>query len=154
MKFVTVLILLALTALTSTSAQTRIGQVTLTPSAPTSSSTRTSEYGFEAVPAGMRELRGRISTGREGQRLPAGSRIRVTVEEVGASGSMANAAFNTSRLSTPYQLYFSAGRLSSGRRYVVRCRITDASGAVLYRSADVPLPRQTRSTLDIAVSAP
>ncbi|PNY80685.1 hypothetical protein CVO96_04285 [Deinococcus koreensis] len=101
----------------------------------------------------MYELRGRIGTGQEGQRLPAGSRIRVTVEEVGGSGSLASAEFGTSRLSTPYQLYFSAGRLSSGRRYVVRCRIVDSAGRLLYRSADLPLPRQSRSTLNLTVSA-
>lgn len=146
-------ILLSLALPSPASAQTRIGQVTLTPSAPASSSARP-EYGWEAVPAGMYELRGRIGTGREGQRLPAGSQIRVTVEEVGAPGSVASAAFSTGRLSTPYQLYFSADRLSPGRRYVVRCRIVGASGALLYRSADITLPRQTRSTLNITVSAP
>ena len=74
--------------------------------------------------------------------------------EAGVPGSIASAAFSTSRLSTPYQLYFSAGRLSPGRRFVVRCRVTDAAGNVLYRSADVALPQQTRSPLNITVSAP
>lgn len=144
--------LLSLALLSPASAQTRIGQVTLTPSAPAPSARP--EYSWEAVPAGMYELRGRIGTGREGLRLPAGSQIRVTVEEVGAPGSVASAAFSTGRLSTPYQLYFSAGRLSPGRRYVLRCRIVGASGTLLYRSADIALPRQTRSTLNITVSAP
>lgn len=161
MKSVTVLpLLLVLSGLSIplAGAQTRIGQVTLTPtvpvSAPASTGTR-QEYDWDSVPAGMTELRGRISAAREGLRLPAGSRISVTVEDVGASTtrSVASAVFSTTRLSTPYQLYFSAGRLNAGRRYVVRCRIVNAAGTTIYRSADIALPRQPRATLNIAVNA-
>lgn len=152
MKSVTVLLLLALCLVSPVSAQTRIGQVTLTPSAPAPAARP--DYAWEAAPAGMHELRGRVGTNQEGQRLPAGSRIRVTVEDARGAGSLASADFSASRLSTPYQLFFGAGRLSSGRRYVVRCRVVDRAGQLLYRSAALPLPRQTRSTLNLTLSAP
>lgn len=151
--------LLLAAPLSTAQAQTRIGGVTLTPigkaapttPAPSSSSSRVSQHSYLDVPAGMREVRGRISASSEGVRLPAGSTINVSITDVASGRAVIGINFKTTRLSTPYQMIFSPNRIATTRRYVVRAVISDAGGKLLYRSADVTLPTGPQATLNLSV---
>ncbi len=155
MRLSSILFLGALTALPSAAAQTRIGQVTLSPVQPAPPSLLSaSDYAWQPVPAGMNELRGRIATPTPLQPLPAGTQIRVSVisTATGLARSVANATFTTTRLPTTYQLFYGHARLISGQAYLVRCAVTDSSGRVLFRSADMPLPRLPHAVLNLNVT--
>lgn len=143
----------ALTALPGAAAQTRIGQVTFTPVRPAPTPPSAADYAWQAVPAGMNEVRGEIATPSARQPLPAGTQIRVSVinTATGLARSVANATFTTMLLPTTYQLFYGHARLISGQPYLVRCIVTDASGRVLFRGADVPLPRLPRAVLNLKV---
>lgn len=143
----------ALTLPPSAAAQTRIGQVTLTPATPVSGASLF-DYAWQPVPAGMNELRGQIATPGPRQLLPAGTQIRVSVisSAAGPARRVASATFTTTRLPTTYQLFYGRDRLISGQAYSVRCVVTDASGRTLFRSADVLLPRLPRAGLDLGVT--
>ncbi len=139
-------------------AQTQIGGVTLTPIKPaaaapaTASSTSSSDYDAASIPKGYREVRGRITGPSEGLRLPAGSRIMVSLVDLTAAKALVDIEFSTARLSTPYQMVYNPVRLNSTHRYAVRAVIADQKGKVLYRSADVALPDGQRVTLNVPVT--
>lgn len=147
-------------------AQTQIGGVTLTPikpaaTAPATSSAATSRaaastqdnYSAESIPKGYREVRGRVTGPSEGLRLPAGSRIMVSLVDLTAAKSLVDIEFGTTRLSTPYQMVYNPVRLNAAHKYAVRAMIADKGGKVLYRSADVALPDGKRVTLNVPVTA-
>lgn len=166
MKFFTVALLSAL-LLSTTSAQTRVGGVTLTPIGKTpvtppapatpnpnsTGTTRTSTSGLVPVPAGLRELRGRLTAPSEGTRLPAGSQIVVTIRNAASGAVVSSIKFSTTRLSTPYQMIFSPVRINPARRYVVKAEISDPNGKLIYSSADVRLPKEDRAVMNIPVYA-
>ena len=136
-------------------AQTRIGMVTLTPATPVAVSEAGSTaggYAWQPGPKGMNELRGQVLTPIR-QPLPAGSRVQVSVIELGSGAAriVADATFSATRLPTTYQLFYRQGRLLSVQPHVVRCTVTDRAGRVLYRSADTALPRLPRAVLNLAV---
>lgn len=142
-------------------AQTQIGGVTLTPIKPAATAPATSraaastqdDYSAESIPKGYREVRGRVTGSSEGLRLPAGSRIMVSLVDLTAAKSLVDIEFGTTRLSTPYQMVYNPVRLNAAHKYAVRAMIADKGGKVLYRSADVALPDGKRVTLNVPVTA-
>jgi len=140
-------------------AQTTIGGVTLTPIKPattapaTPASTSGGDYDAESIPSGYREVRGRVTGPSEGLRLPAGSRIMVSLVDLTAAKALVDIEFGTTRLSTPYQMVYNPVRLNAAHKYAVRAMIADRTGKVLYRSADVSLPDGKRVTLNVPVTA-
>ena len=150
-------LMLTLVCLGNASAQTKIGNVTLTkPSTP--APTRMAPVhqagaGTTAssnVPAGWSEVKGRINAATP-VTLPAGSKVTVIMEDQTTSGQFVRIQFKTSRLSTPYQIIFSPGRLNSNHQYTVRASITDASGKTIYQSGAVRVPNASRSVIDLTV---
>ncbi|MFC4427816.1 YbaY family lipoprotein [Deinococcus navajonensis] len=149
------------TLTTGALAQTRVGNILITPAKPAatqsapSGRTTTGGAASSAVPAGMRELRGRVTLRGGGEmRLPAGSQVTVTVQEYGRLpvNPVVRVQFPATRLSAPYQVYFNPTRLTSGRRYAIGAVVTDRSGQVLYASDPVlALPQGMRVTLNLPV---
>jgi putative lipoprotein len=140
-------------------AQTTIGGVTLTPIKPAAtapaapSTTSGSDYNAESIPRGYREVRGRVTGPGEGLRLPAGSRIMLSLVDLTTAKALVEIEFATPRLSTPYQMVYNPVRLNAAHKYAVRALIADRNGKVLYRSADVALPDGQRVTLNVPVTA-
>lgn len=147
---------LTLTSLTTAGAQTRIGTVTLTkattPAQPQNrpASQNAASTSMASVPAGWVEVRGRISAGAP-VTLPVGSTVTVVLENQTSPATVVRVQFKTRRLSTPYQLIFSPGRLNSRSVYTVRSVITDASGKTLYQSSAIKLPSRSSSVIDLTV---
>ncbi|MDV6375855.1 YbaY family lipoprotein [Deinococcus arenicola] len=166
-RFVSVALGLSITSLLlapSALAQTQIGGVTLTPinppastptpaSSPSPAATPSDDYTREAIPSGYREVKGRVTGPSEGLRLPPGSQIMVSLVDLTAPASLVDIKFSTTRLSTPYQMVYNAVRINAAHKYAVRSTIMDASGKVLYRSADVALPDGARVVLNVPVMA-
>ncbi len=160
-RFVSPAVCLAVSGLLLASpalAQTQIGGVTLTPIKPAAapapaSSTSSSDYDAESIPKGYREVRGRVTGPSEGLRLPAGSRIMVSLVDLTNAKALVDIEFGTTRLSTPYQMVYNPVRLNAAHKYVVRAMIADRNGKVLYRSGDVTLPEGQRATLNVPVMA-
>ena len=137
------------------SAQSRIGDVTLTP-IPAPAPARTLPQSERSdVPAGWQEILGRVSAPRT-VNLPAGSRVNVIVDDptrTGAARQVLRISFSAPRLSAPYQIVFNPSRLVPGRTYGVRSTVTDRQGRVLYAStAYARLPQGTRTALNLSVS--
>lgn len=119
--------------------------------------TTTTTTTFTDVPQGWRAVAGRIRAPRD-VRLPAGSKVTVTLEDVtvmdAPSKALLTVSFPASRLSTPYQLQFSPSRLSARRTYAVMARITGPDGRLLYITDRMhELPRAARAVLDLQVRA-
>lgn len=160
-RFVSVALGLSITSLLlapSALAQTQIGGVTLTPinppaSTPTPAATPSDDYTRESIPSGYREVKGRVTGPSEGLRLPSGSQIMVSLVDLTVPASLVDIKFSTTRLSTPYQMVYNAVRINAAHKYAVRSTIMDASGKVLYRSADVALPDGARVVLNVPVMA-
>lgn len=159
------LALLSAGASLNASAQTRIGSVILTkPTTPapvsapaprrvpaassTGSSTSTSTSGISNVPAGWYEVRGRVGSNKPGS-LPAGSTVTVLMEDATARGQFVQIQFKTSRLSTPYQIIFSPGRLNGSHKYTIRATVADAAGKELYSSYAYAVPSSARNVIDL-----
>ncbi|MFC4639087.1 YbaY family lipoprotein [Deinococcus hohokamensis] len=139
-------------------AQTRVGNILITPAQPATTAPASSARGAaptSTVPAGMRELRGRVALrGGADVRLPAGSQVTVTVQEYGRLpvNPVVRVQFPATRLSVPYQVYFNPTRLTPGRRYAISAVVTDRAGQVLYASDPVlALPQGMRVTLNLPV---
>ena len=151
-------LILTLTALGTANAQTKIGNVTLTkPSATAPAPARQAAPAATSavnsttnVPAGWYEVKGRISAATP-VTLPAGSTVTVIMENQTTRGQFVRIQFKTSRLSTPYQIIFSPGRLNSSHQYAVRATVTDASGKTIYQSSAVRVPNASRSVIDLSV---
>ncbi|MFC5848408.1 YbaY family lipoprotein [Deinococcus petrolearius] len=146
------LALVAVLALPFASAQSRIGNVVLTPiPAPTRTLPQSAR---SEVPAGWQEVLGRVSA-PAAVRLPAGSRVNVIVDDptrTGAARQVLRVDFAASRLSAPYQIVFNASRLVKGRTYGLRATVTDRQGRVLYAStAYARLPQDARSVVNLSV---
>lgn len=95
-------------------------------------------------------MKGRISAAAP-VTLPAGSTVAVIMEDHTARGQFVRIQFKASRLSTPYQIIFSPGRLNSNHQYTLRATVTDASGKTLYQSSAVRVPTASRSVIDLTV---
>lgn len=145
----------------SASAQVKIGSVTLTkPTSPAptqsarassaSTSNSTGKGAMTSVPAGWYEVKGRVGAGSS-LSLPAGSTVSVLMEDQTARGQFVRIQFRASRLSTPYQIIFSPGRLNSSHRYTIRASVTDSSGKVLYQSSAYNVPTAARNVIDLPV---
>lgn len=145
--------MVTLASLGTATAQTKIGNVTLTkPStpAPTRAVPAATSATSTNVPAGWYEVKGRISAAAP-VTLPAGSTVAVIMEDHTARGQFVRIQFKASRLSTPYQIIFSPGRLNSNHQYTLRATVTDASGKTLYQSSAVRVPTASRSVIDLTV---
>lgn len=146
----TALLLLPLILFGSAAAQTRIGNIILTPAGQTAPKGKSVSA---AVPTGMREISGRVSAGGT-VRLPAGSKVTVTVQEYNTRNmnTVVNVTFGTTKLDTPYQVYFNPVRINEGRRYAIRATVRDASGNTLYVTDPVlEIPRAQKATLTLRV---
>lgn len=133
---------------------TRVGNILITPAQPVASQPAPSSGAVAGpVPAGMRELRGRLTLrGGAVVRLPAGSQVTVTVQEYSRlpANPVVRVQFPASRLSAPYQVYFNPTRLTPGRHYAISAVVTDRAGQVLYTSDPVlALPQGRRVTLNL-----
>ncbi|SMB96014.1 YbaY family lipoprotein [Deinococcus hopiensis] len=109
------------------------------------------------APKGWRVVAGRIRAPRD-VRLPAGSKVILTLEDVtvmdAPSKALLTVSFPASRLSTPYQIQFSPSRISARRTYAVMARVTDSNGRLLYITDQThELPRAARAVLDLQVKA-
>lgn len=149
-------LLLSLACLGTATAQTKIGNVTLTkpsapaparaiPATPAATTSRST-----TVPAGWYEVKGRISAATP-VTLPAGSNVSVIMEDQTSRGQFVRIQFKTSKLSTPYQIIFSPGRLNRNHQYTVRATVTDSSGKTIYQSGAVRVPNASRSVIDLSV---
>ena len=101
----------------------------------------------------MREISGRVSAGST-VRLPAGSKVTVTVQEYNTRNmnTVVNVTFGTTKLDTPYQVYFNPVRINEGRRYAIRATVRDASGNTLYVTDPVlEVPKAKKATLTLRV---
>lgn len=151
------------TAFQGASAQTRIGNVTLTKPvqqpapfrpapAPVASAASNNSMTAAQVPAGFYEIRGRVSAAQGNVTLPAGSTISVSVNDLTRPAQVVQIGFKTTRLSTPYQVFFNPSRINPAHRYAVQATVTDASGKVLYRSdASALMPQSKSSTVNVTV---
>ena len=152
-------------ALPSAQAQIRIGDVTLTkpaqpapvqqpsiPARPASSTRSGAAMTPMTVPAGSYQVQGRISAAQGTVSLPAGSSVSVSVNDLTRPAQVVQIQFKTSRLSTPYQLFFNSGRINPAHRYAVQATVTDASGKVLYRSdSSALLPGGKNAVVNVTV---
>lgn len=147
------------TAFQGASAQTRIGNVTLTkptqqpaPFHPAPAASAGNSMTTAQVPAGFYEIRGRVSAAQGTVTLPAGSNISVSVNDLTRPAQVVQIQFKTTRLSTPYQIFFNPSRINPAHRYAVQATVTDASGKVLYRSdASALMPQSKSSTVNVTV---
>lgn len=117
-----------------------------------SNSVSTTTASTIVVPAGSQEVRGRVMAASGAVRLPAGSRVNVSVHDLTRPAQVVQVSFGTTRLSTPYQMVFSPGRLNSAHTYAVEASVVDASGKVLYtsdRSATVPNSRRAEVNVTV-----
>ncbi|ADY27062.1 hypothetical protein Deipr_1930 [Deinococcus proteolyticus MRP] len=87
------------------------------------------------LPSGWRHLQGRVVAPSD-VRLPAGSRVQVSIEELAPNlahrSTYLKVSFPATRLSTPYSLQYSAHRLNPGSIYAVRAKVFDRQGQLLY----------------------
>ncbi|MFC6591970.1 YbaY family lipoprotein [Deinococcus lacus] len=163
------LLLLTAAFLGTATAQTRIGSVTITrpATAPAQASPPRTQAPASApraaattaatpapvpsdLPAGWRMLSGRVTAAND-VKLPAGSRVQVTIEEAGRTKPHLEVEFKATSLSAPYQLQYNPARLS-GQNYFVRVKVVDRSGRVLYSTdGQYRLPTQRSAKLNIRV---
>lgn len=164
--------LAALLTVSAASAQTQVGQVTLTPvnppvqsrpggvkprpvnTSPTSTSqattTKTNAFQTQQVPAGWYNLTGQV--GGISTSLPKGAQVVLSLEEVGnSSKNLLQIKFGASRLPVPYQMYFNSARLQANKSYGVRAKVYTPEGKLLYTSATTPLPEGNAGTLNLQV---
>lgn len=158
MKRIIVPLLLTFT-LNPAAAQVKIGNVTLTkPStpapaqrnAPASGTSSSSSAGLQPVPTGFYEIKGRIGVNKPVS-LPAGSTVTVVMEDKTVRGQVVRVQFKTTRLSTPYQVFYSPGRVNGAHKYTIRAVITDASGKDLYTTYAYDVPNARSATINLPV---
>lgn len=148
---------LAALMVAAASAQTStIGGMTITRSAPVIRPAAAASTSA-SIPAGWRELRGRILTPSRAA-LPAGSVVTVVIEDVSlqdvASKQLVRIQFSTPRLPASYQIVYNPVRFSAGRSYAVRASVTDKNGKLLYvTDTRTELPTGSRAVLDVKVVA-
>lgn len=172
MKSKVLISLAAALTITAASAQTQVGQVTLTPvqapvqsrpsgvkprptsTAPSTKATtaKTSTFQTQQVPAGWYNLTGQV--GGINASLPKGSQVVLSLEEVGnPSNHLLQVKFGASRLPVPYQMYFNSSRLQASKAYGVRAKVYGAEGQLLYTSATTLLPKGNAGTLNLQVKS-
>lgn len=140
------------------SAQTQVGQVTLTPASappkPATASSKAPSPTFQVArpPAGWYNLTGRV-TAPNSPSLPSGSQIIVTLQNLKAGSSpLVQVKFPSSRLNVPYQMYFNVSRLKSGESYGLKATVQDKKGKVIYRSPNpAPLPGTSTGSINLSV---
>ncbi|MDO4246282.1 MAG: YbaY family lipoprotein, partial [Deinococcus sp.] len=155
MKSKVLISLVALLTVSAASAQTQVGQVTLTPvnppvqsrpggvkprpvnATPTNTSqataTKTNTFQTQQVPAGWYNLTGQV--GGISTSLPKGTQVVLSLEEVGnPSNHLLQVKFGASRLPVPYQMYFNSARLQTSKSYGVRAKVYSPEGKLLYTS--------------------
>lgn len=109
------------------------------------------------LPAGWRALTGRVRAPGE-VRLPAGSRVTVSIEDVSRqdapSTTLVRASFPAGRLSTPYTLQYGTGRVAARGTYIVTARVTGPDGRLLFlTTTQQPLPTLRSARMDLRVTA-
>ncbi|WP_261664720.1 YbaY family lipoprotein [Deinococcus sp. Marseille-Q6407] len=108
------------------------------------------------LPNGWRHLQGRV-VAPSSVRLPAGSRVQVTIEELDRQGATRSVYlkvdFPTTKLSTPYNVQYSSQRLNAQSTYVVRAKVFDGNGRTLYTTKALHRAPDLRSaSMNINVS--
>lgn len=155
----TLVSLVALALITSASAQ-----VTLTkPEAPakvntpepiTTPQTKTkAKTTTSSVPEGWYEVRGRIFT-KENRRMsmPAGTQVRVVLEDSTARKNMLDIKFKTRSLPTSYYMYVNPARLKQNHSYLLRASIIDPQGVVTYMTyTPVAYEMATKANIDLPI---
>ncbi|MDB5044804.1 MAG: hypothetical protein JWQ08_854 [Deinococcus sp.] len=135
--------------------QTTIGGMTITRPAPATPAAPAAAASNASIPAGWRELRGRLMTPSR-MALPAGSLVSVVIEDVSlqdvASRQMVRVQFAAPRLPASYQIVYNPVRFVAGRSYAVRATVTDRNGKLLYTTdTRTQLPTASRAVLDVNV---
>ncbi|MDO4263015.1 MAG: YbaY family lipoprotein [Deinococcus sp.] len=108
------------------------------------------------LPSGWRHLQGRVVAPSD-VRLPAGSRVQVSIEELAPNlahrSTYLKVSFAATRLSTPYSLQYSAHRLNPQSIYAVRAKVFDREGRLLYANKTLHrAPNLRAAKMNIGVS--
>ncbi len=108
------------------------------------------------LPKGWRQISGRVLASGGDVRLPAGSKVVMSIEELAPNlawrSTYLRVEFGSTSLSTPYTLQFSPQRFRSGSRYAVRAKVYNARGHLLYANQTLyPVPDQRTANLNITV---
>lgn len=178
MKLQNIITVLTAALIGTSSAQTQVGQVTLTPVNPTphtapsgvkprpvtpkttvqttspattGATTAKTKTSFETqqVPAGWYNLTGQV-TGNVA--LPQGTQVVLSLVELqNPSKSLLQIKFGASRLPVPYQMYFNPAKLQAGKTYALRAKAFSDKGILLSYSDSIALPKTSPSNLNIAV---
>ncbi len=145
MRFIS--LLLPLLVLGTVSAQTHVGNVTLTPSV---AKPAVAAKPARVVPAGMLEVKGHITVGTNVRKLPTGSQMRVTIFNSTLGYKPASIQFKVASAYTTYYMYFSPARVKTG---MIKAEVIDASGHVLYSSAPAPLKGASLGSVNLVVGS-
>ncbi|WP_420594945.1 YbaY family lipoprotein [Deinococcus sp.] len=161
MKTLSLLAALCPLAATPAQAQTVINGVTISkppPAAPSVAPTPRVVPAFvdEDIPADWLDIRGRISAAAGRTTLPAGSRVTVKLLDASQVGqtpkTLVSTTFKSSSLPVSYQLVSSPRRFTTTGLYSVVVRITNASGELIYSSAQSRVnPAAKRILADVRV---